>query len=674
MRRRQIAFFAALAIVVSLAGAAAADPDGVQEAQRTTPHSPDDGVLDTGPEAHQHGPEEGHLPPSSENMELVGRGTPNPVLAGGISDVSALGRFAYVGAWAPYCTRGAFLTGGQGGVFVFDISDPTNPRQVNFLEAGRGNYVTEGVHALHVETPKFSGDLLVVSNERCRSPGVGGITIWDVAKPPAGRLLSRGQGDFTNGHFQDPNATINRDPQTGQPLAHQSHSAMAWWVPGPNPPRTGKAYAVLVDNEENLDVDIMDITDPRNPVLIAETGLENWPDAQHPLAFGEDPFHHDMDVRNIGGRWYVMLSYWDAGWVLLDVDDPANPTFVRDFDYPDPDPVSGFSPAEGNAHQGQWDLGGDLFIGTDEDFSPYRLEFQITTGDNAGFYGAGEFGWTVPIATLPDQTLNGPTVFGGYGCDEDAHLIPPASVLDPHLQPGDERIVVLQRGPVQDPNANYDACFFSIKVENAQDAGYDAVIIANHHVGSSAGAHHDAFLCGSQGHAFEVTAHGVCTGHRVMHLLFDRPEDYTVPYPTGDPDDLEPDVGDIGHRVEITSQFDGWGYVRLIDADTLEQIDHLTIPATMDESVAIGHGWITVHEVETETDPALRDLAYFSWYSGGMRVARFDENGIEEVGHYIAEGGNDFWGVALARGPNGERLILGSDRDSGLWIFRYTGP
>jgi hypothetical protein len=82
---------------------------------------------------------------------------------------------------------------------------------------------------------------------------------------------------------------------------------------------------------------------------------------------------------------------------------------------------------------------------------------------------------------------------------------------------------------------------------------------------------------------------------------------------------------------------------------------------------------LTLHEVEVEDDPALADLAYFSWYSGGMRVARFDDEGIHEVGHYIAEGGNDFWGVALATAPTGERLIVGSDRDSGLWIFRYTG-
>jgi hypothetical protein len=57
------------------------------------------------------------------------------------------------------------------------------------------------------------------------------------------------------------------------------------------------------------------------------------------------------------------------------------------------------------------------------------------------------------------------------------------------------------------------------------------------------------------------------------------------------------------------------------------------------------------------------------------RVARFDESGNEEIGHFIDENGNDFWGLIPWFDPrDGKRIILLSDRDSGLWIFRYTGP
>ena len=48
----------------------------------------------------QHGPTTGHLPASSENVELVGK-VELTSLAGGIADVAALGNYAYLNAWSP---------------------------------------------------------------------------------------------------------------------------------------------------------------------------------------------------------------------------------------------------------------------------------------------------------------------------------------------------------------------------------------------------------------------------------------------------------------------------------------------------------------------------------------------------------------------------------------------
>ncbi len=58
---------------------------------------------------------------------------------------------------------------------------------------------------------------------------------------------------------------------------------------------------------------------------------------------------------------------------------------------------------------------------------------------------------------------------------------------------------------------------------------------------------------------------------------------------------------------------------------------------------------------------------------------RFGSGGITEVGHFIAPGGNDFWGVfplqpgRSSSASSSRPLLMMSDRDSGLWIFRYTG-
>jgi hypothetical protein len=523
---------------------------------------------------------------------------------------------------------------------------------VNFLESPEGSYVGEGVQVLTLDTPSFKGDVLINNNEICdptKTAAVGGISLWDVTRPTKATPLALGVGDRSNA-----------DGTTAQ-VAHQVHSAFMW--------TTGdKAYAVLVDDEEPLDVDILDITNPRVPTLVAETGLPQWPAAQSPLANGAEPMFHDVVVRKFADTWTMLLSYWDAGWITLNVNDPANPVFMDDSEYDRPDPLTGFDTPEGNAHQAEWDRTGEFIVATDEDFSPYRPAFEVVDGSAAGPYPSGEFGFARPIATLRDERLNGPTVYGGYGCDANRGDIPGPSILEP-LAAGEEAIVVFSRGPTQDPNDPATAaCPFTQKIENARRAGYGAAIIANHHVGALAGAEPDAAFCGS-GDPIDLPA--LCVGHRALHRLFGREPEYTVPYRGGDPGDKEPNPGDKGARVTATARFDGWGYVHLLDARTLEPIDAFAIREALDERYATGHGDLSVHEVATDPDT---NLAYLSYYAGGLRVLRYGEDGLREVGRFIDEGGNNFWGIEVLKHRDGQKYLLASDRDSGLYIFRYTGP
>lgn len=621
-----------------------------------TAHPPDqrsltDGVLNSPVEydltkrladGAQDGPLSGHLPGSSKNVEVVGKLRFADAEPGRISDVAALGRFAYLGAYSdPACERG--------GVYVVDIADVANPREAGFIASPPGTFVSEGVQVLSLNTPAFKGDLLVNNNEICAAGGIGGITLTDVSDPRNPRNLARGVGDRTD----NPRTILN-------PIAHTVHSAFAWQ-------EGGRAFVVMVDNEEIDDVDIMEITDPANPVLIKETGLLDFTEAQAPLANGDTTFFHDVVVRKFGDRQIMLLSYWDAGYIKLDVTDPVNPRFLGDSDFPDPDPLTGFSQPEGNGHQATWDRTGRFILATDEDFSPFRTKFEITSGPNAGPYPSGEFGFTKSISTLDGRRLNGPTVYGGYGCNRNAGDIPPPSSVGA-LDPGEEAIVVFQRGPVQDPNNPGAACRFDEKIANAEAAGYDGVIIANHHTGADAGEAPDAAFCGG-GDPRGIP--GMCLGHRAFHLLFGRQPSYTVPYPQGDPGDREPNAGNRGADVAATAQFDGWGYAHLIDDDTLRHRDAYAIRESLDERYASGFGDLSVHEVKT--DPSA-DLAYYSYYSGGFRIASFGPSGMGEQGHYIDDRGNNFWGVFPHTDQNGQRVVLMSDRDSGLWVFRYTGP
>jgi hypothetical protein len=134
-------------------------------------------------------------------------------------------------------------------------------------------------------------------------------------------------------------------------------------------------------------------------------------------------------------------------------------------------------------------------------------------------------------------------------------------------------------------------------------------------------------------------------------------------------------LGTIGQEIEVGSLFDGWGYVHLFDAETLEELDTFAIPEAHDPAFAFGFGDLTVHEVAV--DPQDASLAYLSYYSGGLIAIQIqctnpDDSGtceLVEVGGYRDPQGNDFWGAETFVGEDGRTYILGSDRDQGLWIF-----
>ncbi len=634
--RRLLAVLTVPLLITSFAAAATAH-DGAPH----TVHVLGDGEVDTPKEVHdeqQHGPSTGHLPASSLNMQLVGQvdvsGAVGVDRPNHIADVAVLGNYAYLAA-----RRLNTTPCGQGGVYVIDISDPAAPTEVGFIAFPTHSYPGEGMQALKLNTKAFKGDILVTNNENCgTSPDrVGGMSIYDITNPLAPVPLAVGKGDTNNG-------TLAR--------ARQIHSVFAWQD-------TRRAFAIMVDNEEVTDTDIMEITDPRNPVLLEETGILDWPDAHGTFANGESVFLHDLVVKKVKGDWLALLSYWDAGWVVLNVNDPANPVFVDDSDHPDPDTLLGFSPPEGNAHQAEWSHNNKFIIGTDEDFSSNRTQFQVTNGPNAGFYGGGQFSWTVPITAA--NPFTGSTVWGGSGCVEDVDgngtsdraEVPPQSVTGAD-------VIVFTRG----------TCFFSIKVESGQLAGYSKVIIGQSHGGTRNGLTPNGFTCGGQGHVFAITASAICIGHRAMHLLFNDTPEYTS---TPEGSDM-PALGTPGASVAAQTTFDGWGGLHLLDAATLQTIDSYAVPEGINPAFATGSGTLSVHEVAM--DKAV-NLGYVSYYDAGMRVLSFGPGGMTEVGHFIAPGGNDFWGVEAHRlpgDPTETTYILGSDRDSGLWIFRYTGP
>ena len=574
MRTRFLVLAAGLTVALGLSGASSAVVP-----LPATGWNPEDGPLPAA-EPHPGGP--GHLPPGSKNMALVGKLKLTDV-DGGIADVAAFGNYAYLNAFSPECVS----NGGAGtGVHIVDISNPANPTKVGFIAAHPNSYVGEGIHVVRASTPSFTGDILIHNNETCNATAFApsGASLWNVTNPLAPAPLSL--------NFGDPSPAV-----AGQTY-HTTHSAQLFVQRGVLAGGKDRVLAFLQDNQDLEDVDIFDVSNPAAPVMLAEVGLEDWPGAQGSYANGDTVFHHDMQGKRIGGHDFLLVSYWDAGQVLLNIDNPANPVFVTDSDYRFPDPLMPqFATPEGNSHQSYWDADNEFILSTDEDFSPYRTLFEMTTGPNAGQYGAGEFGFT------PDHRQ-------------------PAGRHDRRRADGLRRTGLLRRGPErragrggrradatarqrdsrrsrrgEDGRLLPGRCFFSTKIAAGQDLGYDVVIIGQSHGGSRNGLLPDGFFCGGQGHDYDEQIPSICIGHRAMHLMFNDTPEYTGA------EGLDIPLGTLGASYLASTEFDGWGYVQLHDArdPNLRILDSYAIPEALDEAFTVeDHGILSVHEVKTD--------------------------------------------------------------------------
>ena len=592
------------------------EPDGTTDNPATQAEThPDDG---------QHGGIEGHLPPRAENVALVSKLELTDV-PGRIADVAVFNDTAYLAAFNEPC--------GEGGVYVVDISDIENPVETGFIPTGAGSFVGEGLQVIRTVSRQFVGDLLIFNNEICDplETAVGGATLVNVTNPDNPRVLAAGFGDFDTEGVPD---------ETG--VAHQVHSTFMW--------RAGlKTYAVLVDDEEAADVDIFDISNPRRPVKIAEHDLAAlFPQILQPeVPSLTEVFFHDVVVKRIDGRQVMLASYWDAGYVALNVSDPTRPTLIGDTDFtvPDPELLESTGVAEvpeGNGHQAEFTSDNQFVIGADEDFDPIALEGRNLTDDT--LLTAGQGSDTPP---LPEgESIQGETVYVGRACDADAAV--PA---------GDgTQIAVVERG----------VCTFTEKVANVEEAGGYAAILVFNREGSDA-------CTGSSGMSVEggIPTFGVIPRDQGL-ALFDEPYDDAACLAGDGSETADIPLGTVGDEVVFTSYFDGWGYVHLYGAmnGQATELDTYAIPEAHDPRFAEGFGALSVHEVATS--PTSPNLAYLSYYAGGFRVLEIRNNELVEVGSFIDLGGNDFWGVEVFS-SGGQEYVAASDRDSGLYILQYTG-
>jgi hypothetical protein len=615
-KRRSSILLAVAGLVLSTSALASAHPE-------------DDGAIadDGAHETHQHGDTAGHLPATHENVDLISKLKLKNVVPEKIADVGVFNDHAYLASWG-------VVTCKYNGVHVVDIKNPAAPKEVAFIQSKEGSYPGEGIQTLHIDTPAFTGDILVSNNEKCKDKaGVGGMNIYDVTNPGHPTPLAEGVGDFTvNGQ--------------GKKDANEIHSVFAWDA-------GDKAYAVIVDNEEGKDVDIMDITNPKKAKLIAEYDLDElFPQIlQSAPSNLTEVFFHDVVVKKIAGMQVMLLSYWDAGYVKVDMSDPLNPAYIGDTDFTNPDPqllesTGLIEKPEGNGHEAEFTLDDKYVIGADEDFAPNGMEGH--TDDDATLFQASQGSGTPQLQG--GDTLDGDAVYVGRACPGDA-----AVPVAPTTTSG-KQIAIVMRG----------LCTFTEKVASVEAAGgYEGIIVANRE-GSDG--------CGAFGMSVEGNIPTFSVDRKLGFGYFDKEASYDNAACLAGAASEIPGVslGDVGDLISLRAFFDGWGYVHLFDnsAGKMAELDTYAIPEAMDPAHAQGFGDLSVHEVATS--PTRADLAYFSYYAGGFRVAKIVNDELVETGRYIDEGGNNFWGVQVFQN-NGVEYVAASDRDFGLYIFRYTG-
>jgi hypothetical protein len=236
---------------------------------------------------------------------------------------------------------------------------------------------------------------------------------------------------------------------------------------------TGRTYVAFVTDKPTTDIDIMDITDPRNLVMVNALDLRVAPFnvTQDPSKGLTSVFAHAIGVRRVGHRYVMNATYWDGGYVLLDVTDPTpgNVSLIARSNYAEFDEERAkrgqqISP-EGNAEHSDLSPDAEYLVGADEDCSPFRLLGMITSGPHAGTeYTATWSPDKAPVSA--GAGISGTPTFVGFGC--------PGTV-----RPGRE-IALIERDVSILTGGSAEGCSFQEKLDTIVAAGYDAGIILNH--------------------------------------------------------------------------------------------------------------------------------------------------------------------------------------------------
>jgi hypothetical protein len=564
-----------------------------------------------------------------DRVSVVGALRLDPFNLEAHGDVAGYKDLAFVGKWREECPGT--------GVDIIDISRPSRPVKI----ADTLDYADtsmEDMQAIRIGRR----DILAIGLQDCgnsATQGTVGLELYDITNPRNPRFLTLFNGEDIpglmpdHGHVHEFDLVKRRDGRVLAALASPDSEA-------------------ITSNDQGLngigDLLLVDITNPSAPALVGEYGVLD--DPMFGVAFylgvrqGGDArtLDHSARFNDRGTRLY--LSYWDAGVIILDVRDPANPFVLGRTGFP--------LGAEGNAHSIETADRERILIQADEDFSPFELQFRSNAF--AGSRLAVEASYTPPIVEQPGKAMAGDVAHVGRGCPADPRPTPPngtgsgITVADPYLNDPAGKIALIERG----------GCRFDNKIARAQQAGATGVIVYN--LAGGPDGDEALILMGGDSPVIDGPP-GIAGTVAMIPAVF-------VQRSTG----LLLRDGTQPVNARAAAVFNGWGFLRFFDiSDPANPVQLSTFATanTNNESVALDGIW-SVHNPERKGN-----TLYVSWYSDGVRVLDIRRPAQpREIASWTGRGAPagappvNIWSVVPHRG-----LLLASDRDFGLYVLRHRG-
>jgi hypothetical protein len=341
-----------LAIVVAAAGALTFAAVGVTASSRDDLLKDEQHFFAESQKTYDGGSKAG----SAWNMEVVGHN--NLDVRGFNADVWKYKNYAYVGHWgfADWATGNDRFCPAppNSGVAVIDVSNPANPTRVATLQNPPGTSAEDVVVYTAPYGPLAGRDIAAAGIQWCGGDrhdptAIHGLMLWDVTDPTHPTQVGfLNTGCCTRGVHE---FEIESRTDLHRTFAYAT-------VPAGSYPDPLNANG-LRDAAGKGDFRLIDITDPAHP-----SEASNWKvqQAGGPFAAqGCDPdgnYGHGAEPSDDGKL--VFLSYWDSGFIELDLTDPASPVYVKRAAYP--------ASADGDAHSSQYDEERQLLFTSDEDF------------------------------------------------------------------------------------------------------------------------------------------------------------------------------------------------------------------------------------------------------------------------------------------------------------------